>query len=133
MRVCHLSVSRCFFYRLQSKIFDSAARAMLSISKAGKRKFPAEEFNSDNTKINLITQTKLSDDTRSSESRFVFESEFVVHLFFLINLSFVKNLISKNGLSVVRLPVVGSLVIFVFVCWCSRVPAHYAMSVTANG
>ena len=37
------------------------------------------------------------------------------------------------GLSGVRLPVVGSLVDFVFVCWCSRVPAHYAMSVTANG
>ena len=36
------------------------------------------------------------------------------------------------GLSGVRLPVVGSLVIFVFVCGCSRVPAHYAMSVTAN-
>ena len=85
MRVCHyLLVSRCFFsrYRLQSKIFDSAARAMLSISKAGIRKFPAEEFNSDNTKINLITQTKLSDDARSSE--FVFESEFVVHLFFIL-------------------------------------------------
>ena len=106
---------------------------MLSISKAGIRKFPAEEFNSDNTKINLITQTKRSEDERSSESRFVFESEFVVHLFFLINLSFVKNLISKNGLSGVRLPVVGSLVDFGFVCWCSRVPAHYAMSVTANG
>ena len=39
----------------------------------------------------------------------------------------------ENGLSGVRLPVVGSLVDFVFVCWCSRVPAHYAMSVTANG
>ena len=38
------------------------SRAMISISKAAKRKFPAEEFNSDNTKINLITQTKLSDD-----------------------------------------------------------------------
>ena len=38
-----------------------------------------------------------------------------------------------NGLSGVRLPVVGSLVIFVFVCWCSRVPTHYAMSVTVNG
>ena len=120
------------FVSVSLLIFDSVARAMLSISKAGKRKFPAEEFNSDNTKINLITQTKLSDDARSSESRFVFESEFVVN-FFLINLSFVKNLISKNGLSGVRLPVVGSLVDFGFVCWCSRVPAHYAMSVTANG
>ena len=39
----------------------------------------------------------------------------------------------ENGLSGVRLPVVGSLVDFVFVCWCSRVPTHYAMSVTANG
>ena len=58
------------------------SRAMISISKAAKRKFPTEEFNSDNTKINLITQTKLSDDARSSESRFVFEAEFVVDLFF---------------------------------------------------
>ena len=55
---------------------------MLSISKAGKRKFLAEEFNPDNTKINVTTQTRLSDDARSSEPRFVFESEFAVHLFF---------------------------------------------------
>ena len=74
--ICGMCVSLSSLFPLR------AARAMLSISKAGIRKFPAEEFNSDNTKINLITQTKLSDDARSSESRFVFESEFVVHLFF---------------------------------------------------
>ena len=39
----------------------------------------------------------------------------------------------ENGLSGVRLHIVGSLVDFDFVCWCSRVPAHYAMSATANG
>ena len=81
MRDLLLFVIQCFVVSSAERDFRFS-RAMLSISKAGKRKFPAEEFNSDNTKINLITQTKLSDDARSSESRFVFESEFVVHLFF---------------------------------------------------
>ena len=39
----------------------------------------------------------------------------------------------KIGLSGVRLHVAGSLVDFDFVCWCSQVPARYALSVTANG
>ena len=38
----------------------------------------------------------------------------------------------ENGLSGVRLYIVGSLVDFDFVCWCSRVPSHYALSATAN-
>ena len=63
-------------------------------------------------------------------------------IYFKMNLSFVSNFQNfkkskenffGNGLSGVRLPVVVLLVDFVFVCWCSRVPAHYAMSVTANG
>ena len=37
------------------------------------------------------------------------------------------------GLSGVRLYIVGSLVDFVFVCWCLQVPTHYALSATANG
>ena len=73
---CLSSISVLLFLLQTAERGFRFGRTMLSISKAGKRKFPAEEFNSDNTKINLITQTKLSDDARSSESRFV------LHLFF---------------------------------------------------
>ena len=82
--------------------------------------------------------SKFDDDTRSSESKFIFDVEFVVHFILkIIRASF--RIFKKSplnyfeiGLSGVRLYIVGSLVDFVFVCWCSRVPTHYALSATVN-
>ena len=74
------------------------------------------------------------------------ESEFVVHLFLkkselrrrnlkklFPGVSHVYHEFFKNGMSGVGLCVLGSLVDFDFVCWCSQGPTtRYALSDTAN-